>query len=582
MRKMHGPGIKSSAGLALPVLLAASLLACGDDVTSRVDALDVTTGIDVSDADIADADPGTDLTTAPDNGDATGEATSSDVDPEVGDDVVVTAPDVDEDTGTTTTTDTSGEVVEPCPPIPTAPCEVSNPIGTCVGAWTCGGGAWSCDARTPAAEVCDGIDNDCDGAVDDGFKDPVTGLYDRDDACGSCAIDCTSGLGPDEHAYGRCDAGTGAPTCALVCCTAADPHASCDGSDWQDGNLQAGDGCEDRVVRACQDEDDCPQSERCIDLVCVPNVPGGPCVTRADCAPGDVCVGGICGCAGESYAADAVPPNVLIVLDRSSSMNQLIGEWNRSKWDLAKDAVRSLTETYDAQVRFGLKLFPGIDQAGTRGPSACGPGAVWVDTGATNAGAINTFLAAAGTSSGTPIAEALRSLLDYGGLEDTTRANYVILITDGESSCDPPVPEVEALLAQSPSIRTFVIGFGGEVDAGELNAMAEAGDTALPGDTKYYQADDPLSLGNALDTIVGSVLGCNYALQGVPPGLDGLGVYFDTVAQPFDPSHENGWDYDLITNQVTLHGAACGAVLDGAVDDLAIVYGCPNPIIIGR
>ncbi|MCC6622108.1 MAG: VWA domain-containing protein [Deltaproteobacteria bacterium] len=559
------------------VLLVASWVACGDDVTSRADALDVPTGVDVSDGDVSDADPTTDVTT----GVEVDGATSPDVTPDASDDATVTAPDVDDDTGAATTDAGEVETSEPCPAAPAAPCEVTNTLGTCVGAWTCSGAAWTCDARTPATEVCDGVDNDCDGATDDGFKDPVTGLYDRDDACGSCATDCTVGLGPDEHAYGRCDVGGGAPTCALVCCSAADPHASCDGSDWGDDNGQPGDGCEVRVVRPCDDEGDCAQGERCVDRICVPNLPGGPCVVNADCAPGDACFGGVCGCAGESYAADAVPPNVLIVLDRSSSMNQVIGEWDRSKWDLAKDAVRSLTEAFDDRVRFGLQLFPGIDQAGTRGPNACGPGAVWVDTGPDNAQAINDFLAGAGTSSGTPIAEALRSLVDYDGLEDATRANYVVLVTDGESSCDPPSPEVEELLAEVPSIRTFVIGFGGEVDPDELNAMAEAGGTALPGDTKYYQADDPLSLGAALDTIVGSVLGCTYALQGVPPGLEGLGVYFDTIAQPFDPSHENGWDYDLVSNRVTLHGAACGEVLDGEVDDLAIVYGCPRPIIVG-
>src|SRR5690606_26338347 len=43
--------------------------------------------------------------------------------------------------------------------------------GTCYGVETCDPevGWTGCDAATPAAEVCDGIDNDCNNVVDDGL-----------------------------------------------------------------------------------------------------------------------------------------------------------------------------------------------------------------------------------------------------------------------------------------------------------------------------------------------------------------------------------------------------------------------------
>ena len=47
------------------------------------------------------------------------------------------------------------------------PCNVSNQYGTCSGLQTCATSGWStCSAREPAAEVCDGDDNNCNGLVD--------------------------------------------------------------------------------------------------------------------------------------------------------------------------------------------------------------------------------------------------------------------------------------------------------------------------------------------------------------------------------------------------------------------------------
>ena len=51
------------------------------------------------------------------------------------------------------------------------PCFVENQHGACIGAYECDNGELSCDAPSPAAEQCDGEDNDCDGEADEGFPD---------------------------------------------------------------------------------------------------------------------------------------------------------------------------------------------------------------------------------------------------------------------------------------------------------------------------------------------------------------------------------------------------------------------------
>ena len=51
------------------------------------------------------------------------------------------------------------------------PCNVTNASGTCTGMQTCDvDGGWICWARTPAPEDCNGIDDDCNGSVDDGLS----------------------------------------------------------------------------------------------------------------------------------------------------------------------------------------------------------------------------------------------------------------------------------------------------------------------------------------------------------------------------------------------------------------------------
>ncbi|MCB9653004.1 MAG: VWA domain-containing protein [Deltaproteobacteria bacterium] len=310
---------------------------------------------------------------------------------------------------------------------------------------------------------------------------------------------------------------------------------------------------------------------------CAPNVSGGPCEEDGNCIEGEACVGHACvnGCGGAFFQAERVAPNVMIVVDRSASMTLQIG--NESKWNIARNAALKLLSDHGDDIRFGLSLFPGNDLRCTRGDN-CSPGLVSVPIDDNNAWNISQFLRDAYVCNlGTPLAEALYGLVGSAGLRDPNRPNYVVVLTDGQASCGEPVPAVEALRAQDPEVRTFVVGFGTSVDPQELSAMANAGGTAQPGGVAYYQADDADALSAAFASIAGNVLSCDYTLSEVPPDPDLLYIYFGGTPVPRNLMHTDGWDHEATYNRLTFYGAACDALRSGSVSELTIVYGCPLP-----
>jgi len=327
---------------------------------------------------------------------------------------------------------------------------------------------------------------------------------------------------------------------------------------------------------SCAMHKDCGLGAFCNNGACAPSVTGSPCTDATNCTSDEMCTGGFCGCVGDKYGAEKVPPNVLIVLDRSDSMNAAIT--GGSKWTVAQSAIASLLTAQGANINFGFAAYPGTDQKCTMG-AACTAGAVVVDPGPATATPINTYLGAAATCHyGTPTGEMLTMLTTYKGLADTMRPNYILLITDGQSTCNDPVPVVTTLAGQTPPVKTFAVGFGSEVDPAQLDKIAMQGGTAVMGGAhSYYQADDAASLGKALTAIAGSVLSCTYTLSKDPADLTKLFVYFDTAAILRDTTKMVGWDYDATSKQLTFYGTDCASLQNGKVKDLVIVYGCPQP-----
>jgi len=133
--------------------------------------------------------------------------------------------------------------------------------------------AWGeCLPSDVVVEVCDGLDNNCDGNIDEGFVDE-NGVYFTDEHCAQCNVNCLARWDAEiQHAIGGCVEEDGELGCRIVACT----------SEELDG------------LGTCRTDGDCPQDAYCDSVYhhCLDSTPGE-------------CPGGICGtpCAGDDDCA---------------------------------------------------------------------------------------------------------------------------------------------------------------------------------------------------------------------------------------------------------------------------------------
>jgi len=151
---------------------------------------------------------------------------------------------------------------------------------------------------------------------------------------------------------------------------------------------------------------------------------------------------------------------------------------------------------------------------------------------------------------GTPTSEALDAVLGYAMLADASRETYILLVTDGASSCASPADSARALALRDPVIETFAVGFGDEVDTGELAAVAQAGETQTA-----YQVEDLASVKAAFGDVAARARACSFVLDRSPSDVGTMQVTIDGA-----PVDSGLWSFDASRNIVALEGPACDRV----------------------
>ncbi len=201
------------------------------------------------------------------------------------------------------------------------PCEVENEFGMCEGKRVCTeDGLTECDAAAPAIEVCDGIDNDCDGDVDE--PEEVGGDY---------VNLCNDGNPCTKDTCLGSDGCSNEPLSGIECfdgnpCTVADhcEEGECVGTqvDCDDGNPCTDDTCNPAGgcsyadnSAPCSDGDPCTVADQCSGGTCAGTSINCDCQADADCdalEDGDLCNGTLfCDLAKMPYQCKVDPDTVV-------------------------------------------------------------------------------------------------------------------------------------------------------------------------------------------------------------------------------------------------------------------------------
>ncbi|MGZ3474835.1 MAG: vWA domain-containing protein [Polyangiales bacterium] len=337
---------------------------------------------------------------------------------------------------------------------------------------------------------------------------------------------------------------------------------------------------DDSSISGCSD---CSSGQHCSKTgACIPD---DGCAIDADCGPGLQCVGGKCtaggSCGAESAEPQLVPPNLMIVLDRSCSMTGMVG--TQSKWQVAIGALQKMLATYKGKVHFGITLFP--DRTGDK----CTQDKIPVNVSPASDDAIVKLLAASLSSTDanypngpciTNIDTAVQQAAAEPSMSDATHPRYMLLLTDGQQvgcSAGGGNSGTESTIVglTKSGVKTYVVGYGSDVagtDTTELGKFALYGGTG-----SFFKADDGKALDTALDAIAGATLSCTFALSKKPADPSKIYAFFDhTTPVARDPS--NGFDYDPATNSVTFAGDACTKIKTQAVKRVDVVFGCNEPL----
>jgi von Willebrand factor type A domain len=306
----------------------------------------------------------------------------------------------------------------------------------------------------------------------------------------------------------------------------------------------------------------------------------GRCVGNAGDAGADGAGGGEdAGCGYVTLQTKPVTPNVVLIIDQSSSMDEKFG--SSTRWQSLKDSLLSetgLIKELEHVVRFGATFY-----SAREGGATC-PMLTEVQVAVDNYESIKAKYPAR-TIAETPTGDAIEAVLQKlpsAGVDTQVAPTIFVLATDGEpdrcEQLNPQMGQQEAIdavkHAHTLGVRTYVIGVAQEVSEAHLQELANAGVGQASGNAPKYRANDDMGLRTALRTIVGGEVTCQVPLKGTVTGGTCAGN-IRLNGKPVTCSPSDG--YQIVGgNAVQLSGSACESLKRGEV--LSAMFQCGDAV----
>jgi hypothetical protein len=299
-------------------------------------------------------------------------------------------------------------------------------------------------------------------------------------------------------------------------------------------------------------------------------------------------------CAKQDFNLARKPAEILILLDRSASMEDPPTGGTGKKWDLVVPGVNEVVTATDSSVSWGLKVFP--EGEGKTCIAGSVTSAIPVAIAPANAQAVTAAVSTTtAAGNGTPTADAVTAAVTYLKTLSDSNPKFILLATDGEPSCSGTTEDTKAARtaavqavsdAATAGFKTFVVGVSTTKATATqaLNDMAVAGQMARadsnPLATKFYLASTKDELVQSLEVITGQVSSCLFDLTTQPPDASNIAVHVNGMGAPHDPNHNDGWDYTGADyRQVEVYGSWCDQIKSAATNTVNFVFGCPGEIV---
>lgn len=314
-------------------------------------------------------------------------------------------------------------------------------------------------------------------------------------------------------------------------------------------------------------------------------------------------------CETTTAITTSVPPNVMLVLDKSRSMvnytwddDGLAQTADVTRWSSLHATVDTITSNYQDGMSLGLTLFPSVEATGAYEGACLVSDTPEVDVGLATAAAIMAAIPAADAvdlHGATPATAGLATALAQLESLDDGRPAAMILVTDGAANCglgmdgldrfdvyDEDLQDMVADAWERAGIPTYVVGIDIEEVSEHpftsprmmLDEVAQLGGAAQPGEVGFYDATNADALTQALDDIAASV-SCTVQLGKAPSAVDQLMISIDGELIPAVDSCDAdnvGWAYvdpDGELDRIELCNASCDALLDAG--EVEAEFLCP-------